>query len=88
MTFAVWKPCTFRDLSSSPFQQASQNYHLMMQAAFILWQLLAKGVLRRLTQACRKVTDVKLVELLRTSLLHVPVTDDAPSFGQLRLSSA
>ena len=69
-------------------EQASQNYHLMMQAAFILWQLLAKGVLRRLTQACRKVTDVKLVELLRTSLLHVPVTDDAPSFGQLRLSTA
>jgi hypothetical protein len=69
-------------------EQASQNYHLMMQVAFILWQLLAKGVLHRLTQACRKVTDVKLVELLRTSLLCVPVSDDAPSFGQLRFSSA
>ena len=69
-------------------ERASQNYHLMMQVAFILWQLLAKGVLHRLTQACRKVTDVKLVELLRTSLLHVPVTDDTPSFGQLRFSSA
>jgi len=69
-------------------EQASQNYHLMMQVAFILWQLLAKGVLHRLTQACRKVTDVKLVELLRTSLLCVSVTDDAPSFGQLRFSSA
>ncbi len=69
-------------------EQASQNYYLMMQAAFILWQLLAKGVLRRLTQACRKVTDVKLVELLRTSLLCVPVPDDAPCFGQLRFSSS
>ena len=69
-------------------EKASQNYHLMMQVAFILWQLLAKGVLRRLTQACRKVTDVKLVELLRTSLLYVPVTDDAQPFGQLRFSSA
>jgi hypothetical protein len=68
--------------------QASQNYHLMMQVAFILWQLLAKGVLRRLTQACRKLTDVKLVALLRTSLLAVPVTSDAPSFGQLRFRSS
>jgi hypothetical protein len=68
--------------------QASQNYHLIMQVAFILWQLLAKGVLRRLTQACRKVTDVKLVELLRTSLLSVLVTSDAPAFGQLRFCSS
>jgi len=68
--------------------QASQNYHLIMQVAFILWQLLAKGVLHRLTQACRKLTDVKLVELLRTSLLSVPVTSDAPSFGQLRFCSS
>jgi len=68
--------------------QASQNYHLMMQVAFILWQLLAKGVLHRLTRACRKVSDVKLIELLRTSLLSVLVTSDAPSFGQLRFSSS
>lgn len=68
--------------------QASQNYHLMMQVAFILWQLLAKGVLHRLTQACRKVSDVKLIELLRTSLLSVLVTSDVPSFGQLRFYSS
>ena len=68
--------------------QASQNYHLMMQVAFILWQLLAKGVLQRLTQACRKVTDVKLVELLRTSLLSVLVNPRAPAFGQLRFCSS
>jgi len=68
--------------------QAAQNLHLMMQVAFILWQLLAKGVLHRLTQACRKVTDVKLVELLRTSLLAVLLTADAPTFGQLRFNSA
>ena len=68
--------------------QASQNYHLMLQVAFILWQLLAKGVLHRLTKACRKVTDVKLVELLRTSLLSVLVNPDAPTFGQLRFCSS
>jgi hypothetical protein len=68
--------------------QASQNYHLMMQVAFILWQLLAKGVLHRLTRACRKLTDVKLVELLRLSLLSVLVPSDAPSFRQLRFYSS
>ena len=69
-------------------EQASQNYHLMMQVAFILWQLLAKGALRRLTQACRKVSDAKLIELLRTSLLSVSVTSDLPSFGQMRFCSS
>ena len=68
--------------------QASQNYHLMMQVAFILWQLLAKGVLHRLIRACRKVTDVKLVALLRTSLLSVLVTSEAPAVGQLRFRSS
>jgi hypothetical protein len=68
--------------------QASQNYHLMMQVAFILWQLLAKGVLQRLTQACRKVTDVKLVELLRASLLSILISSSAPAFGQLRFCSS
>ena len=68
--------------------QASQNFHLMLQVAFILWQLLAKGVLHRLTQTCRKVTDVKLVELLHTSLLSVLVHPDARTFGQLRLCSS
>jgi hypothetical protein len=68
--------------------QASQNYHLMMQVAFILWQLLAKGALHRLTQACRKVSDVKLVELLRISLFSVLVPSEVPSPGQLRFCSS
>jgi hypothetical protein len=68
--------------------QASQNYHLMMQVAFILWQLLAKGLLQRLSQACRKVTDLKLVELLRTSLLTVLIAPDTATFGQLRFRSS
>lgn len=68
--------------------QASQNFHLMMQVAFILWQLLANGVLRRLTRACRKVTDLKLVQLLRMSLLAVPISREIPTFGQLRFGSS
>jgi len=54
-------------------ETASQNYHLIMQAAAIVWQLLAKGLLHRLTRLCRKVTDIKLVALLHASLLFVPL---------------
>jgi len=67
---------------------ASQNYHLIMQVAHIVEQLLVNGLLRRLTRACRKVTDSKLIELLRASLLHVRIDPNLPSFGQLRLSSS
>ncbi|MDP4032380.1 MAG: hypothetical protein Q8P60_05910, partial [Pseudorhodobacter sp.] len=67
---------------------ASQNYHIMMQVAYILWQLLANGLLRRLMRACRKVTVLKMVELLRASLLSVRINPLIPSFGQLRFRSS
>lgn len=67
---------------------AAQNYHLLMQVAHILEQLLVNGLLRRLTQLCRKVTDVKLIELLRTSLLTVRIDPTLPPFGQLRFDSS
>jgi hypothetical protein len=67
---------------------ASQNYHLVMQVAHILEQLLVNGLLRRLTRACRKVTDQKLIELLRASLLNVPIDPALPTFGQLRFCSS
>jgi hypothetical protein len=67
---------------------ASQNYHLMMQVAHILEQLLVNGLLRRLTQACRKVTDAKLIELLRSSLLFVRIDPLLPAFGQIRFYSS
>jgi hypothetical protein len=67
---------------------ASQNYHLMMQVAHTLGQLLVNGVLRRLTQTCRKVTDRKLVELLRISLLSVRIDPQLPACGQLRFRSS
>ena len=67
---------------------ASQNYHLMMQVAYTLDQLLIKGLLRRLTRACRKVTDSKLIELLRSSLLNVRIDPTLPAFGQLRFCSS
>jgi hypothetical protein len=68
--------------------QASQNYHLIMQVAHTIEQLLVNGLLRRLTRACRKVTDSKLIELLRSSLLYVRIEPCRPSFGQLRFYSS
>jgi len=67
---------------------ASQNYHLIMQAAHIIDQLLVNGLLRRLTRTCRKVTDAKLITLLRNSLFHVRIDLCLPSFGQLRFRSS
>jgi len=67
---------------------ASQNYHLAMQGAHILEQLLVNGLLRRLTRACRKVTDSKLIELLRSSLLYVPIDPTLPACGQIRFCSS
>ena len=67
---------------------ASQNYHLMMQVAHILEQLLVNGLFRRLTRACRKVSDSKLIELLRSSLLFVPIDDTLPVLGQIRFRSS
>jgi hypothetical protein len=69
-------------------QIASKNYHALMQVAFILGQLLVNGCLRRLTRACRKVTDRKLAELLRLSLYALRIDPAAPCFGQLRFSSS
>jgi hypothetical protein len=64
---------------------AAQNYHIMMQVAHTLGQLLVNGVLRRLTRACRQLTDIKLIELLWTSLRTVRIDSSQPCFGQIRL---
>jgi hypothetical protein len=63
---------------------AAENYHLIMQVAHVLEQLLVNGLFRRLTRACRKLTDTKLIELLRTSLLTIAIDPQLPAFGQLR----
>jgi hypothetical protein len=67
---------------------ASQNYHLAMQVAHILEQLLVNGLFRRLTRACRNVSDSKLIELLRSSLLTVLADLTLPTFGQIRFYSS
>lgn len=65
---------------------ASQNHHILMQVAYTLGQLLVNGILRRLTAACRKLTDTKLVELLWISLRVVPIDSSRPTFGQIRFA--
>jgi len=67
---------------------ASQNYHIIMQVAHIIGQLLVKGVLCHLTQGCRKLPHRKMIELLRASLLYVPMDPSLPVFGQIRLLSS
>jgi hypothetical protein len=67
---------------------ASKIYYLIMQFAFLLAQLLIGGCLRRLVHACRKVTDCKLIELLRLSLHMVPIDPSPPGLGQLRFRSS
>lgn len=67
---------------------ASQNYHLIMQVAYTLGQLLVNGLLRRLTRLCRKLTDVKLIKLLRGSLFYVRIDPSLPTFGQIRFCSS
>ena len=50
--------------------------------------MLVNGLFRRLTRMCRKVTDSKLIELLRSSLLFVCIDPMLPAFGQIRFYSS
>lgn len=69
-------------------EQASCNLHVLMQVASVLGQVLIRGMLKRLTRACRKVTDVKLIEMLRASLAYVLISPDMPPFFQLRFCNS
>jgi hypothetical protein len=67
---------------------AAKNYHLMMQVAHIISQLLVNGFLRGLTRACRKLSDKKLIELVRASLLNVVMDRALPTPSQIRFYSS
>lgn len=67
---------------------AAHNLHVFMQVAYVLGQLLINGMLRRLTSACRKITNVKLIEMLRANLTMVFIPPDIPLVGQLRLHNS
>lgn len=66
--------------------RGAANYHLLMQLAHSLWQLLAKGWVRREMAGCRKLSDECLAALLASALQHCgPPADPLPAF-QLRFA--
>ena len=69
-------------------EDASRNLHVLMQVASVLGQVLIRGMLKRLTRDCRKVTDVKLIEMLRASLAYVPIPPGALHPFQLRFDNS
>ena len=66
--------------------KGAANYHLLMQLAHSLWQLLAKGRVRREMAGCRKLTDECLAALLAAALQYCgPPDEPLPAF-QLRFA--
>jgi hypothetical protein len=64
--------------------RGAANYHLLMQLAHNLWQLLVKGWLWRDLAHCRKMTEIALAKLLLTALQAcAPPVEPLPAF-QLR----
>lgn len=67
--------------------RGAANYHLLMQLAHNLWQLLDKGWLWREFGKCRKMTGLTFARLLETALhTCVTPTEPLPAF-QLRFAS-
>lgn len=66
--------------------KGAANYHLLMQLAHFLWQVLCKGWLKRVMPACRKLTDTSLCDLLAAALITCPLpATPLPAF-QLRFA--
>ena len=58
----------------------------MLMVADIIWQILADGVLVRLKDLARKLTDIGFVRLLFGALIYVPISPDPPPIGQIRFA--
>lgn len=66
--------------------RGAANYHLLMQLAHSLWQLLIKGRVRREMAGCRKLPDARLAALLAAALQYCgPPAEPLPAF-QLRFA--
>ena len=66
--------------------RGAENYHLLMQLAHTIDQLLFKGWIHRVLAACRKLTDICLAKLLAEAL-HTcgPPVEPWPAF-QIRFA--
>jgi len=66
--------------------RGAADHHLLMRLAHTLWQLLAKGLLRRETAGCRKLSDECLARLLAAAIQYCgPPSEPLPAF-QLRFA--
>ena len=52
-------------------ETAGRNYHILMQIAYVLWQVFAHGMLRRIGDGCRKMTQSGWARLLASALRFV-----------------
>lgn len=52
-------------------ETAGRNYHILMQIAYALWQVFAHGMLRRIGEGCRKMTQSGWARLLASALRFV-----------------
>ena len=50
---------------------AGRNYHILMQIAYVLWQVFDRGMLARLSQRCRKMTQTGWARLLAGAMMFV-----------------
>ncbi len=48
-----------------------RNYHVLMQIAYVLWQVFDTGVLSRLSEGCRKPTQEMWAKLLFLTLIVI-----------------
>ena len=66
--------------------RGAENYHLLMQLAHTIDQLLFKGWMHRVLAACRKLTDICLAKLLAEALHNCgPPVEPWPAF-QIRFA--
>lgn len=52
-------------------ERAGRNYHVLMQIAYSLWQVFSHGMLRRISEGCRKMTQDGWATLLASALRFV-----------------
>ena len=67
-------------------ERAGRNYHVIMQIAYALWQVFATGVLSRLSDGRRKMTQVAWARVISTALHMIGFAAiPKPAVGAMRM---
>ena len=67
-------------------ETAGRNYHVLMQIAYALWQVFAQGMLRRVGEGCRKMTQSGWARMLVSALRFVGLRAfPAEAVGAMRM---